>query len=183
MSQKEIIVSLKQYLPPYTFCPVCGGALDKTHSFQQPCQQCDFIFYHSSSPCMGAIPIEGSRVLLARRGIEPYSGTWNSVGGFLDYGEEPLEGLMREVQEETGCSCRVLDFIIQTADTYGEGGAALLNSYYTVELLSGTLTPMDDVSELCWFDLAYLPADIPFVSDRRALAVLQERFGVPVRSS
>jgi 8-oxo-dGTP pyrophosphatase MutT (NUDIX family) len=90
---------------------------------------------------------------------------------------------MREVQEETGCACRVLDFIIQTADTYGEMGTALLNSYYTVELLSGTLTPMDDVSELCWFDLAYLPADIPFVSDRRALAVLQERFGVPVRSS
>jgi len=173
-------VSVKHYLPPYTFCPVCGGALDKTHSFQQSCQQCDFIFYHSSSPCMGALPIDGSRVLLARRGIEPFYGAWNVVGGFLDYGEEPLAGLMREVLEETGCSCSVLDFIIQTADTYGEGGAALLNSYYTVELLPGTLTPMDDVSELCWFDLDHLPVDIPFVSDRRALQVLQRKPGVSV---
>lgn len=171
-------MSIKQYLPPYTFCPVCGGALDKTHSFQQPCQQCDFIFYHSSSPCMGAMPIKGSRVLLARRGIEPYYGAWNSVGGFLDYGEEPLEGLMREVLEETSCSCRVLDFIIQTADVYGEGGAALLCSYYTVELLGGTLKPQDDVRELRWFDLGQLPGDIPFVSDRRALEVLQRMLGV-----
>ena len=175
-------MSLKQHLPPYTFCPVCGGSLDTPHPHRQLCQQCDFIFYHSSSPCMGAIPIEGSRVLLARRGIQPYYGAWNVVGGFLDYGEEPLAGLMREVLEETACSCRVLDFIIQTADIYGEAGAALLNSYYTVELLSGNLTPQDDVSELCWFELDSLPDDIPFASDRRALEILQEWLGVTVCS-
>jgi ADP-ribose pyrophosphatase YjhB (NUDIX family) len=97
------------------------------------------------------------------------------VGGFLDYGEDPIEGLMREVLEETGCACRVIDFITQTADTYGEGGAALLNSYYSVQLLPGQLTPQDDVSELRWFDLDDLPVDIPFVSDRRALEVLRKK--------
>jgi len=173
-------VSLKQHVPPYTFCPVCGSGLDTTHAYRQPCTNCTFIFYHSSSPCMGAIPLDGSRVLLARRGIEPFLGAWNIVGGFLEYGEEPLAGLMREVHEETGCACRVLDFIIQTADTYGEMGTALLNSYYTVELLSGTLTPMDDGSELCWFELGQLPADLPFVSDRRALEALQRMPGVSV---
>ena len=89
---------------------------------------------------------------------------------------------MREVLEETGCACRVLDFIMQTADVYGEGGAALLNSYYTVQLLSGNLTPQDDVSELCWFDLDCLPDDIPFASDRRALEVLQRMSGVSARA-
>lgn len=173
-------MSAKQHLPPYSFCPVCGAALDMTHLYRQPCTGCDFILYHSSSPCMGAIPVEGSRVLLARRGIEPYYGAWNVVGGFLDYGEEPLAGLMREVLEETGCACRVLDFIIQTADIYGEMGSALLNSYYTVQLLPGTITPQDDVSELCWFDLDNLPAEIPFISDRRALEVLQGMLGVSV---
>jgi len=172
-------MSFKQHLPPFSFCPICGGTLDKTHSYRQPCTRCDFIFYHSSSPCMGAIPLDGTRVLLARRGIEPFWGAWNTVGGFLDYGEDPLAGLMREVLEETGCRCRVLDFIIQTDDTYGEAGAALLNSYYTVELLPGTLTPMDDVSELCWFDLDQLPSEIPFVSDRRALEALQAMLAVP----
>ena len=166
-------MSAQQHLPPYTYCPVCGGALDTTQPYRQTCTRCDFILYHSSSPCMGAIPIEGSRVLLARRGIEPYRGSWNVVGGFLDYGEDPVEGLLREVLEETGCTCRILDFITQTADVYGEAGAALFNSYYAVELLSGTMTPQDDVAELCWFDLDDLPPDIPFESDRRALEVLQ----------
>jgi ADP-ribose pyrophosphatase YjhB (NUDIX family) len=131
---------------------------------------------------MGAIPLDGNRVLLARRGIEPYFGSWNVVGGFLNYGEDPVEGLMREVLEETGCACRVLDFITQTADTYGEPGAALLNSYYTVQLLPGDLAPQDDVSELRWFELDRLPDDIPFASDRRALEVLQRMSGVPVRA-
>jgi len=122
---------------------------------------------------MGAIPLDGRRVLLARRGIEPFHGSWNVVGGFLNYGEEPITGLLREVLEETGCACRVLDFITQNADTYGSGGAALLNSYYSVQLLPGELTPQDDVSELRWFDIDDLPADIPFASDRRALEILR----------
>jgi ADP-ribose pyrophosphatase YjhB (NUDIX family) len=175
-------MSGKQHLPPYRFCPVCAAALDNADPHRQTCTRCDFIFYHSSSPCMGAIPLDGNRVLLARRGIEPYRGAWNVVGGFLNYGEEPLAGLLREVQEETGCACRVLDFITQNADTYGEPGAALLNSYYTVQLLSGNLTPQDDVSELCWFDLDSLPEDIPFASDRRALEVLRRMSGVPARA-
>ncbi len=166
-------MSNNPHLPPYIYCPVCGGALDTPHPHRQLCQQCDFIFYHSSSPCMGAIPVEGNRVLLARRGIEPYFGTWNTVGGFLDYGEEPLEGLMREVLEETGCRCRVLDSIIQTADFYGEGGAALLNSYYTVELLDTNLKPQDDVSELCWFELDCLPADIKIIVATRCTRTWQ----------
>jgi ADP-ribose pyrophosphatase YjhB (NUDIX family) len=175
-------MSGKQHLPPYTYCPVCAAALDTTHPYRQACTQCNFIFYHSSSPCMGAIPVDGSRVLLARRGIEPFRGAWNVVGGFLNYGEEPIEGLLREVLEETGCACRVLDFITQTADTYGEPGAALLNSYYSVELLPGDLTPQDDVSELRWFDLDNLPDDIPFASDRRALDFLQRMSALPARA-
>ena len=170
-------MSWKQHLPPFSYCPVCGAGLEKDDDFRQPCTQCSFIMYHSSSPCMGALPIEGNRVLLARRGIEPYRGAWNTVGGFLDYGEDPVEGLVREVLEETGCTCRALGFITQTADTYGENGTALLCSYYTVELLWGTMRPQDDVSELRWFDLDDLPSDIPFAGDRRALSVLREKLG------
>jgi len=166
-------IGMSNHLPPYTYCPVCGAALDRAAPFRQPCTRCDFIFYHSSSPCMGAIPLDGNRVLLARRGIEPYFGSWNVVGGFLDYGEDPVAGLLREVLEETGCACRVLEFIVQTADTYGAQGAALINTYYSVQMLSGELHPQDDVSELRWFDLDALPEDIPFESDRRALKVLR----------
>lgn len=125
---------------------------------------------------MGAIPVDSQgRVLLARRGIDPFSGQWNTIGGFLDYQEEPLEGLKREVQEETGSDCDVLDFVVMVADQYGRDGSGLLCSYFTVRLHADTPAPRDDVSELRWFSLDNLPRDLPFSADRRALAALRER--------
>jgi ADP-ribose pyrophosphatase YjhB (NUDIX family) len=125
---------------------------------------------------MGAIPIDGQgRVLLARRGVEPFYGDWNTIGGFLGYQEEPLDGLRREVLEETGVDCSILECITLTAEQYGEGGAGLMCCYFTVRLLSDDCKPLDDVSELAWFSLDSLPDNIPFASDRRALAALRER--------
>jgi NAD+ diphosphatase len=143
---------------------------------RQVCSGCGFILYHNSSPCMGALPIDDrGRVLLARRGIEPFRGGWNTIGGFLNYQEEPLDGLRREVREETGVDCDILEFITMIADRYGDNGTALMCSHFTVRLLSSDFKPQDDVSELEWFSLDSLPGNIPFESDRRALAALRER--------
>ena len=129
---------------------------------------------------MGAIPIDGQgRVLLARRGIEPFYGDWNTIGGFLGYQEEPLEGLKREVREETGVDCEIIDCITMLADQYGEGGGALMCSHFTVRLLSDDFKPQDDVSELKWFSLDSLPDNIAFASDRRALTALIEKLKNP----
>jgi len=119
---------------------------------------------------MGALPIDDSgRVLLARRAIEPFYGDWNAVGGFLEYNEDPVEGLKREVREETGSDCIVGDFITANAETYGPAGPALINTYFTVRIVSRELQPQDDVSELKWFGLADLPENIAFTSDRMAI--------------
>jgi ADP-ribose pyrophosphatase YjhB (NUDIX family) len=129
---------------------------------------------------MGAIPIDGQgRVLLARRGIEPFYGDWNTIGGFLGYQEDPLDGLKREVREETGVDCEILKCITMVADQYGEAGGALMCSHFTVRLLSDDFKPQDDVSELAWFSLDRLPNNIPFASDRRALAALIEKLKKP----
>jgi ADP-ribose pyrophosphatase YjhB (NUDIX family) len=61
------------------------------------------------------------------------------------------------------------------ADQYGDAGGALMCSHFTVRLLSDDVKPQDDVSELAWFSLDSLPDNIPFTSDRRALAALRQR--------
>jgi ADP-ribose pyrophosphatase YjhB (NUDIX family) len=125
---------------------------------------------------MAALPRdEKGRVLLGRRGIEPYRGEWNTVGGFLRYGEDPFEGLQREVEEELGVACEVGEFITMQADTYGTGGPALMNSYFTVRLASDSVRPQDDVVEVRWFSLDSLPENIAFESDRRALRMLSRK--------
>ena len=98
------------------------------------------------------------------------------IGGFLDYGENPEAGLLREVLEETGVACRIKAFNCINADHYGPGGPALLNISFTVELLSDDFRPQDDVSELKWFPLTELPPDLSFESDRRALETLRRRW-------
>ena len=129
--------------------------------------------YHHSNPCMGAIPFDRQgRVLLGKRGIEPFYGLWNVIGGFLKYGEDPFVGLKREVREELGVECEVLDFVTMAPDTYGPEGSALLNSYFTVRLLSMDVHPEDDVIELQWFPLDQLPDNLAFESDRMALKAL-----------
>lgn len=164
------------YTPPYHYCPRCGAELPRHEPFRQECTGCGFILYHSSSPCIGALPLDSrGRVLLGRRGIDPWKGSWNTIGGFLNYGEDPLEGLAREVHEETGAQCRIDQFVTMHSETYGPGGQALLNVYFTVELLNPEITPRDDVVELQWFALDDLPEDIAFASDRKALAVLRQR--------
>jgi ADP-ribose pyrophosphatase YjhB (NUDIX family) len=125
---------------------------------------------------MGALPLNDSgKVLLAKRAIEPFYGDWNTIGGFLEYQEDPMEGLKREVKEETGVGCIIENFITMNADTYGPGGSALLNSYFTVRLLSSDIHPRDDVSELKWFSMDELPENIAFGSDRKALAALRKK--------
>lgn len=162
--------------PPYKFCPFCKGNLSQQDPFRQKCTDCGFILYHNSSPCVGAVPLDGkNRVLLAQRGIEPFKGGWNIIGGFLNYGEEPMDGLKREVKEETGADCEILELISMHTDTYGENGPALVNISFTVRLLTDNIQPLDDVAALKWFDLDDLPDDLPFDSDRKILKKLKEK--------
>lgn len=45
---------------------------------------------------------QGDRVLMLNREEPPLMGQWNGVGGKLEPGESPEEGVRREVLEETG---------------------------------------------------------------------------------
>lgn len=42
------------------------------------------------------------KILFIKKARGPYTGQWDLPGGGLDFGETPLDGLHREVLEETG---------------------------------------------------------------------------------
>jgi 8-oxo-dGTP diphosphatase len=60
---------------------------------------------------VGGVVIENGKALLIRRGSEPLLGQWSIPGGTLELGETILEGIARELLEETGLTVRVLDLI------------------------------------------------------------------------
>ncbi len=60
---------------------------------------------------VGGVVILDDRVVLIRRGSEPLRGQWSIPGGTLELGETLLDGVRRELLEETSLEVRVLDLI------------------------------------------------------------------------
>lgn len=56
----------------------------------------------------GAVIDDNGTILLMQR---PDSGLWVPPGGTLDVGETPAEGVAREVLEETGVQCEIVDLV------------------------------------------------------------------------
>ena len=146
-------------LGEWRFCPRCRAELRHEGS-RVECGSCGFVAYASSKSTAGALVEDGGRVLLARRALEPFQGRWDIPGGFLEEGEHPLEGVRRELREETGLEVEPREFLGFWMDRYGGDSTAeaTLNLYWTARVVSGVPEPADDVSELAWFDPDRLPA-------------------------
>ena len=59
-------------------------------------------FPHAPLIGVGAVVVDEGRVLLVRRAREPLKGHWTLPGGLLELGESVVDGVAREVREETG---------------------------------------------------------------------------------
>jgi 8-oxo-dGTP diphosphatase len=145
-------------LEGWKLCPRCGAELAGDAS-RLRCDACGFIVYASSKPTAGALCVENGRILLARRAHPPFEGFWDIPGGFLEEGEDPLDGLRRELKEETGLDVEPERFLGIWMDRYGGDSTAeaTLNLYWTARVVGGQPAPADDVAELRWFDRDELP--------------------------
>jgi 8-oxo-dGTP diphosphatase len=148
-------------LAGWKHCPRCAARLDGD-ARRMSCPSCGSTYYAHSVPAVSAIVVDDEgHVLLARRAFEPDAGLWDTPGGFLEEGEEPVEALKRELFEETGLEVKPKRFLGAYLDTYGEGPAvsSVLNLVWETQRVSGEMEPADDVSELHWFAPDDLPAD------------------------
>jgi ADP-ribose pyrophosphatase YjhB (NUDIX family) len=163
----------------FNFCPNCGIKLAASPEpfAPQACANCGVMHFHNSKPCAGALIVKDGKVLLVKRAVEPFKNYWDIPGGFLEAGEHPRDGMLREVREELGVEVRVkalLGVYMDRYHTYGEE-IFTLNHYYVVEPISGELRAADDVSEWKWFELDALPDRIAFEHERAVLGDLQKK--------
>jgi ADP-ribose pyrophosphatase YjhB (NUDIX family) len=153
-------------LDGWRVCPRCGHELERHEGDHLACPACGSAYYANSAPAVQGVLERDGRVLLAKRAIEPRLGHWDIPGGFLEEGEEPLEGLRREFKEETGLDVEPAEWLGAFLDPY--------NAYFVLGLTwvvhaDGEPRAADDVAELHWFAPDELPEEMAFASQERVL--------------
>jgi ADP-ribose pyrophosphatase YjhB (NUDIX family) len=146
-------------LDTWRFCPVCKTELEREATSVR-CPWCGFVQYANSAPTANAlVEDDEGRVMLTRRAHDPDKGLWDIPGGFLEEAEHPLDGVRRELKEETGLDVEPEDFLVATVDWYDAPGGrrATVNLVWTARIVGGQPEPADDVSEIRFFAADELP--------------------------
>lgn len=134
------------------------------------CKHCGFTYYNNPAPTAGVFIKKNDQVLMAIRGEEPFKGRLDTIGGFVDAGENLEQAAIREVKEETGLDVKLLTLLGSYPDVYGDG-IPILGFVFVGEITGNeaNMQPMDDVSELKWYKISELPAaDIAFKNGQQA---------------
>ncbi|HZT75758.1 MAG TPA: NUDIX hydrolase [Vicinamibacterales bacterium] len=111
---------------------------------------------------VGAVVVDGDRVLLVRRGHEPLKGQWSIPGGAVELGETLETACAREVREETGLDVEVgpmidvFDRIRVDADGRTRYHYVLVD--FVCRPMGGTLACASDAIDAVWVSPAELRA-------------------------
>lgn len=103
-----------------------------------------------------ALLIEGNKVLLIRRGNEPFKGKWAIPGGFLEENETLEECCVREAKEETNLEVRVVK-LLGIFSKPSRDPRKTVGAVFICERVSGEIRGGDDAAEAKWFPLDKLP--------------------------
>ena len=104
---------------------------------------------------------DGKILLGQRKNTETADGEWANPGGRMDYGEEPVKGAIRELEEETGLIIKGenISFLCYMNEFFPENKKHYLTHYFVTENAQGEveLKEPDKCEKWKWFDFDNLP--------------------------
>lgn len=157
----------------FDYCPRCGHPLTDAVRFgktRRVCKACGFVHFRDPKVAAVVFITDAGRVLMVRRAVDPQMGKWALPAGYIDYGEDPREAAVREVQEETGLEVRISRLIdVLGPDSRQEGPASIV-LLFEAEVVGGRLEAQDDVDRAAFLAAEDIPFDeIAFDSTRLLL--------------
>ena len=127
---------------------------------------------------VGAVILDGSRVLLIRRGREPLKGEWSLPGGAVEIGETLHAAVAREVREET-CLDVVVGPVVEVLDSIRRDAAGRAEYHYIIvdyacrlrDSAARRATCGSDAAAVEWVDVTELGA---YRVNATAIAVIRK---------
>ncbi|HPF24779.1 MAG: NUDIX hydrolase [Hyphomonas sp.] len=126
-------------------------------------------------PAVGTVCFRGEDVLLIRRGTKPMAGNWSIPGGKIEFGERTADAALRELNEETGVTARLVGLVdvvdgIFTSRSSGDVTRHYILFDYAAVWLSGEPVAGDDAAHAEWISPDRLAALEIWDETRRIIA-------------
>lgn len=127
---------------------------------------------------VGGIVIDArGHVLLVKRGNEPRKGHWSIPGGLLELGEPLVEGVKREILEETGLIVEPQE-IVDVVDRLDTEDGRVRYHYVIVDywctVVNGEAHAGSDASDMHWASSSEWRDGNPFQLEPIALEVIEK---------
>lgn len=146
------------------YCGECGTALSPGPP--PTCPGCGRTHHRNSKPCAGALIENSGRLLLVRRGIDPFLDCWDIPGGHCENGEHPADTAVRETLEETGWAIVPTEIFGIWMESDGTDHSLIV--YYRARPIEQVAPPQAaETAELRWFDAGSLPENLAFPGHAR----------------
>ncbi|MEU8466016.1 NUDIX domain-containing protein [Streptomyces sp. NPDC029003] len=152
-------------------CSTCGALFD-TDSWPRTCPACGAVTYRNPLPvAVALLPVEdasGTGLAVITRTIEPARGGIALPGGFMDFGEDWREAVVRELREETGIEAPAGE--VALAEVLSSPGGHLLVFGLLPPRPAHTLPPSVPTDETTGWHVLRTPAELAFPLHTRACA-------------
>ena len=121
--------------------------------------------YRNPALAVDAAVRRGDQVLLIQRGNEPWKGAWALPGGFVDYGEDPTDAVLRELEEETGLSGRIIRLLDAKGDPNRDPRKHIVSIVYLIEAEGEPVGGDDAADARFWPIELVLDGELPIAGD------------------
>ncbi|MFB7867473.1 NUDIX domain-containing protein [Streptomyces sp. NPDC056069] len=149
---------------PHSHCSSCGAPYPADAGWPRPCPACGTTAYRNPLPvAVALLPVtdaRGTALVVITRTIPPQSGRVALPGGFIDFGEDWQEAVVRELREETGIPAGAAD--VRLADVLSSPAGHLLLFGLLPPRPAAELPPPAATDETSGHHLLHGPEELAF---------------------